>query len=82
MIVRINRIIEKYTIAYNKAVLENNEILAASYKLQIQSWKQLKKAIYERRHKERARSERERRQLKRLEREEFYSTLRTTTKKN
>lgn len=82
MIVRINRIIEKYTIAYNKAVLENDEILAASYKLQIQSWKQLKKAIYERRHKERARSERERRQLKRLEREEFYSTLRTTTKKN
>lgn len=82
MIVRINRIIEKYTIAYNKAVLENNEVLAASYKLQIQSWKQLKKAIYERRHKERARSERERRQLKRLEREEFYSTLRTTTKKN
>lgn len=82
MIVRINRIIEKYTIAYNKAVLENNEALAASYKLQIQSWKQLKKAIYERRHKERARSERERRQLKRLEREEFYSTLRTTTKKN
>lgn len=82
MIVRINRIIEKYTIAYNKAVLENDEILAASYKLQIQSWKQLKKTIYERRHKERARSERERRQLKRLEREEFYSTLRTTTKKN
>lgn len=82
MIVRINRIIEKYTIAYNKAMLENDEILAASYKLQIQSWKQLKKAIYERRHKERARSERERRQLKRLEREEFYSTLRTTTKKN
>lgn len=82
MIVRINRIIEKYTIAYNKAMLENDEVLAASYKLQIQSWKQLKKAIYERRHKERARSERERRQLKRLEREEFYSTLRTTTKKN
>lgn len=82
MIVRINRIIEKYTIAYNKAMLENDEILAASYKLQIQSWKQLKKAIYERRHKERARSERERRQLKRLEREEFYSTLRATTKKN